>query len=719
MIGTPNAVTARASHLVYCMVALLFVSASVPIRGQSKHRVTLDDLLTLKHSRYPIEISPSGTMLTYWLDGDIWLVATRPEAVPRKLVKGYLPVWSPDSTQLAYYCDGSGTFQLCVFDIQTSRSEQVTQLEGGIDPDPGTQLSGSRWSPLQYKWSPDGRELVFASQVVVGILGSQDMYGSKVLDSADKGKPLVLTSTTPPNWTLSGVFVSAFPQIFDQTFWQRKKGAHADDNEPLPETANQLFIVDIHSKSIRQLTNDKSVYSYPNWSHDGKTIVCISREGRPELPGITNVYVIDVVSGAKTPITTGTSSSRISPSWSPDGRYIAYLSREHYGQQRLLIVPSTGGRSIDVTSRLDRFTDEFLWSPDGKSVVVGYVDAPSYLSIARVDIVSKSIETLGEGGSAGRHFLTLARSGVLAWQQSDSTSAAVIRMLSPGGISSIVLIDFNPQVSGWALGEQEVVHWKNRRGDDMDGILIKPVGYRSGHRYPLIVDAYPIHTNAFHGEPMGANQAFASKGYAVFMPISRVPHFYWGFLKSEAYTQAAKGPKGWDVTLDDVMSGIDELIHRGIVDPERMGLYGMSNGGGTVNYLVTQTNRFKCAVSVASALSDWVRPSLMHTGRAAAYADLEGGALLWDDPYAYVQLSAVFRLNHVSTPMLLADGDKDGDCLLDEIEMYNGLRQLGQDVTLLRYREQGHGFTGLALKDFWERENAFFDKYLNPEMDAR
>jgi dipeptidyl aminopeptidase/acylaminoacyl peptidase len=164
------------------------------------------------------------------------------------------------------------------------------------------------------------------------------------------------------------------------------------------------------------------------------------------------------------------------------------------------------------------------------------------------------------------------------------------------------------------------------------------------------------------------------------------------------------------------MSGVDEIIRRGIVDGDRMGLYGFSNGGGTANYLVTRTARFKCAVSIAPALSDWVRIILLHTGYASMDRSLVvGGALLWDDPNAYVQSSAVFRVNKVNTPMLLAAGDEDGDFLLDQIEMYNGLRQYGKDVTLLRYPDQSHVFSGAALRDFWERENAFFDKYLKPE----
>ena len=165
--------------------------------------------------------------------------------------------------------------------------------------------------------------------------------------------------------------------------------------------------------------------------------------------------------------------------------------------------------------------------------------------------------------------------------------------------------------------------------------------------------------------------------------------------------------------FDDAMSGIDALISKGIVDPDRMCLYGFSNGGAVVNQLVTMTNRFKCAVSVAAALSgDWSRPFFLQTN-AQFITDI-AGATPWEDTQAYVKLSAIYRLDKVNTPILLADGDTDTMFLLGCIEMYNGLRFLKKDVTFLRYPGQGHGFDGAALKDFWERENIFFDKYLRP-----
>jgi dipeptidyl aminopeptidase/acylaminoacyl peptidase len=268
-------------------------------------------------------------------------------------------------------------------------------------------------------------------------------------------------------------------------------------------------------------------------------------------------------------------------------------------------------------------------------------------------------------------------------------------------------------VKRWTLGRVNVLHWKNRRGDDLEGAILLPPNYESDRRYPIIVDAYPVENAAGWLKPMYGNQAWAALGYAVFRPSPRAPHTWVNPWTTERMSLEAKGPDGWNVTVDDVLSGVDSLIQSGIADPDRMCLYGFSNGAGVVNYLVTRTARFKCAVSVAPALSDWVRPSLLDTSQAD-FLTTWAGTSFWDNPQAYVELSAVFHLKSVKTPMLLAVGDNDGDFLFDEIEMYNGLRGMGLDVTFLRYPDQEHGFTGESLRDFWARELDFFAFYLSP-----
>lgn len=701
----------KASLVALILWLTVLPGARATVQEHSKHWVTLEDLLSLKVGNLALALSPDGKTLAYAVDEDVWLVSTGPGGVPRKLGKGYIPLWSPQNDRLAYYSSRSGTLQLWVFDLRTNRSEQVTQFAGGIDPDPWARMMGSFSDSLRYSWSPDGSCIVFASRVSAMNQDSSRVRDARGMSGAARkiGTPLILTAMSPAHWTLSGVFAHGF----GPGAWRNGKVSWELDPASQNPTAkvNQLFVLSIKTKAVRQLSQDDSGYFHPDWSPDGVKIVCSSSEGKSlegGSSGTTNIYSIDVATGDKAALTTG-SGDKFMPSWSPDGRWIAYRGGEHFQIWHAFVVSSKGG-AVTVVSPVDRYVQELQWMADSKSVALMYRDGVT-VSAAQVDIQAGVVKMLSGKEAAYRTSLTVSRFDSIAWQENGPYDVSVIRLLRADKDASRVLVDLNPQIHQWQLGNQEVVSWKNHRGDDMEGLLLKPLGYQKGRRYPLIVDAYPMQQNSFKGALSG-NQAWASKGYVVFWPNARAPHVWMNAFKSEAFSQVAKGPNGWEVTIDDVMSGVDELIRSGIVDPDRMGLYGFSNGGGIVNYLVTQTNRFKCAVSVAGAVSDWLRLALLETD--SKFPDFEGGANPWSDPSPYIQLSAVFRLQNVTTPMLLADGDEDGDFLLNTIEMYNGLRRFGRDVTFLRYPGQGHGFTGAALEDFWARENAFFDKYLKP-----
>jgi dipeptidyl aminopeptidase/acylaminoacyl peptidase len=521
--------------------------------------------------------------------------------------------------------------------------------------------------------------------------------------------PLALTTETPAEWTLSGVFSHGV----GRPRWVKGRITTESNLQAkhTPKMVNELFIADTKRKKIQQLTTDQAVYFNPEWSPDGREIVCASSEGRSlagYAPGTTNIYIIDIATGRKRAVTTGSGVKRL-PNWSPDGKWVAYLGREQYDIQSVFMVQRTGGKPSNVTSSLDRHVWDSYWSPDGKSIVVSFADGVS-THFARVGLPIGGIEKVTGEGAAFRWSATVSRSGALAWQQSDASSMSVMYIQSPGVSSPQILWDLNPQVRGWELGEQEVVRWKNHRGDKLEGILIKPVGYQEGHTYPLIVDCYTSVQNGFFGYPMTSNQELASRGYVIFYPNARSPITWINPFKTRAFAQVAKGPKGWDVTADDVLSGVNELIRRGLVDPDRMGLYGFSVGGGIVNYLVTKTNRFKCAVSVGAVLLDWSRVVFLSIFSPQILA--VAGVSPWEDPEGHIQLSPIYRVNNVTTPMLLAVGDNDIEGLLNAIEMYNSLRWFGRDVTLLRYPDQGHSLKGAARKDFWEREKAFFDKYL-------
>jgi len=701
---------ARLLLVAYALVSGLTYSAEGQCNG--KHRVEISDLQQLQGLiAFGAELSPDGRTLAYSRDGGIWLLSCGGPRASHYVGRGVVPRWAPDGRSLAFYSGKPGDFQLKVLDVESRHVRQLTHFVGGIDPDPSTRLLGWISDVLVFSWAPDGRYLVFPSQRSRTSAESAARGNRASREHQQDGAPLILTSDTPPAWTLSGIFVNPIGKGH-WMFWEKPAPLDGAPETLTSIRVNQLFVVDTHSGMTQQLTADNAGYFNPDWSPSGQEIVFGSNDGIQPVGYTllkTNIYKLDVHTGKKIALTTGAGIRRM-PAWSPDGKWIAYLGGEQFGNQSLFIVGVNGGDSINLTARVDRNVGAFQWDPDSRSLVFHYNDGVAS-PIARVTISGQTIETLS-GPEHAYRALIASRSLAVAWQQSDSTGPAVIRFLGRGEKSSHLLLDLNPQTETWALGEQEVIQWTTGGGDQMEGVLIKPVGYVEGHKYPLIVDAYPLEGFEFGGSPMAGNQAWASRGYAVFWPNERAPHVWMNPFKSEKYDRAAKGPGGWEITVDDIISGVDELIRRGLVDDARMALYGFSNGAGVVNYLVTRTNRFKCAVSVAGALSDWVRPALLETD--SWVPNWEGGLNPWHDPDAYTRLSAVFHAGQVTTPMLLADGDDDGDFLLDTIEMYNGLRHFGVDVTLLRYPGQGHGFTGQAMRDFWQREMTFLAKCLNP-----
>lgn len=698
-----------------------FEPAATPIVPAASHAVTLEDLKGLVLADTSLQLSPSGEYLAYSRLGGIWLVRTRVNSVPRKIADGFSPKWSPAGDRLAYYANVGGNVQLNVMDTKREESVRLTDLAGGIDPDPTTSTGPIDWA-FAYSWSPDGAAIVFSSRVPVQneTLPNSVVSASNSAESGYSG-PLVLTGSTPDYWTLRGVFVH--DESVGRGVFESKDGRDTRLKPPRARDValvSQLFIVDVGTKRMRRLTADDRTYFSPDWSPNSRSIVCSTSDQQRSLLGATTlqIAIVDAVTGVRVDLTDSVGMRR-SPTWSPDGKSIAYLDSETPYSEASLFTGNPGTKHFrNVTAELNRHIDEYAWSPDGKSLLVTYRDGVSH-PLARIDVEPLGIVLISGLGSkvplyASR--VSASKAGSIAWENSEPRNPGVIMILAHGARVPVTLVNLYPETEQWITGNVEIVRWKNQRGDDMEGVLALPLGYERGRKYPLIVDVYPLATAFVWTAPMAGNLAWATAGYAVLLPEPRAPHAWLNHWKSPESARAGKGSGGWDVAYDDVMSGVDEVIHRGIADPQRMCLYGFSNGGGVVNDLVTRTSRFKCAVSVSGVFPDWTTEALMWTGHFEPLTAWVGTSL-FEDPTEYVKLSPVFRANRVKTPMLLAAGDQE-QFLFGVVEMYNGLRAAGADVTFLRYPGQGHGFAGAALDDFWRREMQFFAEHMGGGIDG-
>ncbi|MDB6087876.1 MAG: hypothetical protein JWN85_660 [Gammaproteobacteria bacterium] len=674
--------------------------------NERTHTVTLGDLQTLKRAD-DMELAPNGTELAFTVGGEIWQVSTRPGSKPRDVARGEHPQYSPDGKWLSFYRKESSKAQLWVLNLKTRHAESVTNLEDGIDPNPFVKI-GSPWPVLRTSWSPDGTRIAFTSRRPIEASQPGPVTGAMdpASDAGVGGSPLVLDGTTPQRWALWGIFNHFDIRDTDVKTWRELQAR--------PKVVDQIFVVTVATHELRQLTTDPAGCFEPSWSNDGLRIFCASTQGNVMWIWAqvdSNIFAVDARTGEKTALTEGAGSKHW-PSMSPDGHTIAYLASDTLFRNHIGLVPEAGGPARILQSTLNVSLDEAYWAPDGVSIITVRTDGVvngSGPSIEAIHVAKDTVRQLSP--SASNHIAVASRAGTLAWQESNPSHSGLIQVLGPGRVKPYSLLNLNPQVDSWILGQQEVVHWQTSAGEPHEGILIKPVGYRPGKKYPLIIDAYPGQRNDFRGAALSGNQAWAAMGYAIFFPSVSPPHTRVNPFMSQAIDDRARGPKGWDRAMDQLLSGVDAVVAMGIADPDKMCLYGHSNGGGVVNYAVTRTNRFKCAVSIAGALTDWTRIALLsyYPGMLSMF---EGGDAVWDDPAGYVQLSAVYHLKAVTTPMLLADGDYDDDFLLDTIEMYNGLRYYGKDVTLLRYPDQGHVLQGAAMQDFWKRELAFFERHL-------
>jgi dipeptidyl aminopeptidase/acylaminoacyl peptidase len=271
------------------------------------------------------------------------------------------------------------------------------------------------------------------------------------------------------------------------------------------------------------------------------------------------------------------------------------------------------------------------------------------------------------------------------------------------------LTDPNPQIRNFALGDEEEIAWKSTDGKTVGGILIKPVGYKAGTRYPLIV--------AIHGGPASADilgfnggygaQTYAGVGYAVLLPNYRGSTNYGQQHKTDIVGNYFQ--KGYE----DIMTGVDYLIAQGIVDSTKMGVLGWSAGGHWSNWILTHTNRFK-AISTGAGTSNWISMYAESDMQRVRQFYL-GNKLPYDDFDAYWNQSPLKYIKNARTPTMIhvVEGDPRVPRPQSE-ELFMALKRLGVPTELYVYPGSTHGIPDprnqflksvaeMAWMDYWVR----------------
>jgi dipeptidyl aminopeptidase/acylaminoacyl peptidase len=412
--------------------------------------------------------------------------------------------------------------------------------------------------------------------------------------------------------------------------------------------------------------------------------------------------------------------------WAPSGDRFGVMvkqpeSQDSVGGTRLFIM-NPEGRSVDST-HVDASADSLL-----RWVRVSSTDSPvPGRAHRRQEAMPLRISAarLGLDVQPSDHVLVLESHGRFAIIRRLSSAGTEILQLFPGGERPRRLLALNARLGAVAGGKRIMFSYTALDGSKQNAILLLPIRFRPGVRYPLITWVYPgdIFTDTLDRNMLRSvddpDQAFLNpniltgRGYAVLFP---------------SMPMAAEGPgvagEPYDHMLDGITPAIDTLIARGIADSTRLGIMGHSYGGYAVNCIVSQTHRFRAAYSSAgpadlTSFALQYAPSSRYTNLPAVWlpwAESGQGRMgqpPWRDPERYLRNSPLMHVDSVHTPILLSVGDNDD--IGQEEEWFTALERAGKRARLLRYWGEGHWlFSPANTRHLWNEILQWFDTYLQP-----
>jgi dipeptidyl aminopeptidase/acylaminoacyl peptidase len=571
--------------------------------------------------------------------------------------------------------DGTGARQLTFGDVNTTAPEWFPA---------GDKMAflSSRGAAPATADSDGGGSQVFFMHVDGGEAwpATKHAGGVSAFSISPDGKTLLLTAQDP------------------LTAEDRRRRRDRDDAVVVDETFrwSHLWTFDIATGKETRLTEGQFVVSDPQWSPDSKKVAYVTRPTtKVDDSAWSDVWVVEL--GGTPRKFFENRGPDTSPRWSPDGTILAIASKPQPGNtqwyDKLHLFPAAGGAPKVLLKDFDLDFGGPIWSRDGK-LIYWSTGKGTRTELFGVDVASGELTTTSApmAGVSGAFELSHDNN---TWVFSNSTGASssdlwAVRRQGSGYAAPVRLTNANPWIvtDQVQLGKVETIRWTNSDGGTIEGVLTRPVGYQSGTRYPLIVNP--------HGGPSGAstegfssfNQVLAANGFLVLQV---------NFRGSTGYGQkhVNANQNTWGIgDYDDIMKGVDYLIAQGWADPNRMVAYGWSYGGYMTFWMSTQTDRFKL-ISPGAGLTNLY--SMYSTTDIPAYLGWFFGTP-WDNEPIYSKLSPIRYVKNVKAKMLIMHGAADERVPPTQAdEFYKALKDLGKDVTYVRYPRQGHGITETRL----------------------
>jgi len=436
----------------------------------------------------------------------------------------------------------------------------------------------------------------------------------------------------------------------------------------------------------------------------------------PALPGMTSTLPDNIAGVSVGSLTTvcRVEGSAESLCWSPDGTRLALVApalqrRFTSSATAPLVVAASGGALQALVQDHPAEFSHVAWLSDDTLAAVGVEELHGvYYRVILDGAVSPLLPDGQPAASSPRDVALNPDRATLAIVQATTTSPGDV-WAARSGASLRRLTTLNPDLEGLAWGEVEQVSWHAPDGLEVQGLLVKPVGYDPGLRYPTIVHVHggPAWqwSEGFYATWHDWDQFLAARGYAVLLPNPRGSTGRGTSYVGANYDDVGGGE--WQ----DVLAGVHYAIGRGIADPDRLGIGGWSWGGYLTAWAVTQTDIFKGAVmgaGLSNLLSDHGQNDIPDANRLY-FRDLP-----YRDAAAYWDPSPIKHIARVKTPTLILHGEKDDRVTPAQgREFYRALKTLGVPTQFVLYPREPHGFTERAHQlDVIRRVLDWFEKYV-------
>lgn len=581
------------------------------------------------------------------------------------------PQWSPDGKWISYrssHAGKSGIFKAMVKITNNKASLDIPVFLAEVFS--SDHFLGHQ-TVKNYAWSPDGKYLAYVS--------------------AD---PATCKLREDPN----------DPLEIERTLYKTR-------TDFTDHCITRVYLVSYTGKPEKVLTPDSWDSHSISWSPDSKFVSFLANpEEDPDMNYNNELWKVQIESGELTRLseTVGTEHE---PVWNPRYDRIAFpatvrpLNTKDSPPENTFIYSraADGTDLVNLTRGLDRRATTPRWHPDGEWL---YFIARNYgqTGLYRVRPGEDPQPVILKDGSVGA-FSLAADKVYFAWNEHGKPTE-----IYKANLDGTAMFQVTQETYGWISDKQqskmESFWFDTFDGKQVQGFIVYPPNLPVGKKIPLI--------HRIHGGPHGMygfaftdiNEMLAAKGYAVLMVNPRGSTGY-GQQFADGTYQAWGG-----ADYKDLMAGLDAaLLKYPFIDADRMAVTGGSYGGFMTNWVVTQTDRYKAAVTVAS-LSNLI--SFYGTSLYQLLIETEFNGLPWENYDLLWHFSPLRHVAKVKTPTLLLHGEKDNDVPITQAEeFYIALKKLGVPTRFVRYPNEGHSIRQPRHREHYHKEMFhWFERYL-------